>query len=83
MWSEKLSPPRIEKRFEFDNYSKTSSFMKEIDNLCKTKDIFPNISFGNQFVGITIFFDKEKISNKEKDFSKEIDSIFIKQIDSI
>jgi len=83
MWSEKVSPPRIEKRFEFDNYSETSSFMKEIDNLCKTKDIFPNISFGKQFVGITIFFDKEKISNKEKDFSIEIDSIFIKQVGSI
>tara|TARA_Y100000589_G_scaffold240704_1_gene228238 strand:- start:313 stop:567 length:255 start_codon:yes stop_codon:yes gene_type:complete len=76
MWREKESPPRIEKRFEFKNYSKTSSFMKELDYLCESKNIFPNISFGRQFVGITIFLEKEKISNKEKDFSKEIDDIF-------
>ena len=51
--------------------------MKEIDNLCESKNIFPNISFGKEFVGITIFFEKEKISNKEKEFSNEIDDIFI------
>ena len=76
MWNEKDNPPRIEKRFEFENYSKTSLFMKDIDNLCKSKNIFPNISFGSQFVGITIFFEKAKISSKEKEFSKEIDEIF-------
>tara|TARA_Y100001978_G_C23328399_1_gene261707 strand:- start:115 stop:357 length:243 start_codon:yes stop_codon:yes gene_type:complete len=77
MWNEKQSPARIEKRFEFENYSQTSFFMKEIDSLCESKNIFPNISFGKEFVGITIFFEKEKISNKEKEFSNEIDDIFI------
>ena len=76
MWKEKDSPSRIEKRFEFENYSKTSLFMKEIDNLCKNKNIFPNISFGSQFVGITIFFEKVNISVKEKQLSREIDDIF-------
>ena len=76
MWNEKDNPPRIERRFEFENYSKTSLFIRDIDNLCKSKNIFPNISFGSQFVGITIFFEKAKISNKEKEFSKEIDEIF-------
>ena len=76
MWNEKDNPPRIERRFEFENYSKTSLFMKDIDNLCKSKNIFPNISFGSQFVGITIFFEKKNISNMEKEFSKEIDNTF-------
>ena len=76
MWNEKDNPPRIERRFEFENYSKTSLFMKDIDNLCKSKNIFPNISFGSQFVGITIFFEKANISNMEKEFLKEIDDIF-------
>ena len=76
MWNEKDNPPRIERRFEFENYSKTSLFMKDIDNLCKSKNIFPNISFGSKFVGITLFFEKAKISNMEKEFSKGIDDIF-------
>ena len=76
MWNEKDNPPRIERRFEFENYSKTSLFMKDIDDLCKSKNIFPNISFGSQFVGITIFFEKASISNIENEFSKEINDIY-------
>ena len=76
MWNEKDNPPRIERRFEFENYSKTSLFMRDIDKLCKSKNIYPNISFGSQFVGITIFFENANISNIEKEFSKEIDDIF-------
>ena len=78
MWNEKDNPPRIERRFEFENYSKTSLFMRKIDSLCKSKNIFPNISFGSQFVGITIFFEKANISIIEEEFSKEINDIFAK-----
>ena len=78
MWNEKDNPPRIERRFQFENYSKTSLFMKDIDNLCKSKNIFPNISFGSQFVGITIFYEKANISNMEIEFSQEIDDVFSK-----
>ena len=79
MWNERESPLRIEKRFEFEQYSKISKFMKMIDELCKEKNIFPNISFGNTFVSITIFLNSEKLtsSEKEKDFSKDIDKYFL------
>ena len=39
MWNERESPLRIEKRFEFDQYSKISKFMGEIEKLCKERDI--------------------------------------------
>ena len=73
MWNERESPLRIEKRFEFEQYSKTSKFIEKIDKLCKEKDIYPNISFGKNFVSLSIFLDKKEISNKEKDLSKHID----------
>ena len=38
MWNKRESPLRIEKRFEFDQYSKISKFMEEIEKLCKEKD---------------------------------------------
>ena len=77
MWNQRESPPRIEKRFEFEEYQKISIFLKKIDKLCKEKNIYPNISFGKNFVGITIFLDSEKISKIEKDFSKQIDSFYL------
>ena len=55
MWKERESPLRIEKRFEFEQYSKISKFMGKIEKLCKERDIYPNISFGKNFVSLTIF----------------------------
>ena len=78
MWNQKESPLRVEKRFEFEEYSKISKFMKMVDELCKEKNIFPNISFGKNFVSITMFLSSENISTIEKDFSNQIDSFYLK-----
>ncbi len=77
MWNERESPLRIEKRFEFEEYSKISKFMEKIEKLCKKKDIYPNISFGKNFVSLSIFLDNKKISDNEKDFSKDIDKFYL------
>ena len=77
MWNERESPLRIEKRFEFEQYSKISKFMEKIEELCKEKDIYPNISFGKNFVSLSIFLDKKEISEREKDFSKDIDKFYL------
>ena len=77
MWNERESPLRIEKRFEFEQYSKISKFMEKIEKLCKEKDIYPNISFGKNFVSLSIFLDNQGISEKEKEFSKDIDKLYL------
>jgi len=77
MWNKRKSPLRIEKRFEFEEYSKISKFMGKIEKLCKEKDTYPNISFGKNFVSVSIFLDNEEISSKEKDFSKNIDKFYL------
>ena len=77
MWNERESPLRIEKRFEFEEYSKISKFMEKIEKLCKEKNIYPNISFGKNFVSLSIFLENKKISPNEKDFSKNIEKLFL------
>ena len=76
MWNQRESPSRIEKRYEFEDYSRISEFMKMIEVLCKDKNIYPNISFGKNFVSITIFLDDKKISDIEEDFSNRIDKFY-------
>ena len=76
MWNKRESPFRIEKKFEFEEYSKISKFMGKIEKLCKEKNIYPNISFGKNFVSLSIFLDTEEISSREKDFSKDIDKFY-------
>ncbi len=77
MWNKRESPLRIEKRFEFEEYSKISKFMGKIEKLCKEKNIYPNISFGKNFVSLSIFLNTQEISNGEEDFSKEIDKFYL------
>jgi len=77
MWNERESPLRIEKRFEFEKYSKISKIMRKIEKLCKERDIYPNISFGKNFVSLSIFLDNKEIPDKEKDFSMDIDKIYL------
>ena len=79
MWNERESPLRIEKRFEFEQYSKISKFMEKIEKLCKEKDIYPNISFGKNFVSLSIFLENNEISNKEKEFSEVIDKFYLEE----
>jgi pterin-4a-carbinolamine dehydratase len=77
MWNKRESPLRIEKRFEFEEYSSISKFMGKIEKLCKEKDIYPNISFGKNFVSLTLFLEGQEISSKEKNFSKDIDKFYL------
>ena len=77
MWNKRESPLRIEKRFEFEEYSKISKFMEKVEKLCKEKDIYPNISFGKNFISLSIFLDCDEISDNEKDFSKDIDKFYL------
>ena len=77
MWNERESPLRIEKRFEFEGYSKISKFMGKIEKLCKEKNIYPNISFGKNFVSLSIFLNTQEISKEEEDFSKAIDKFYL------
>ena len=77
MWNERESPLRIEKKFEFKEYSKISTFMKKIEKLCKEKDIYPNISFGKNFVSLSIFLENKKTYDKEKEFSNNIDKFYL------
>ena len=76
MWNERKSPLRIEKRFEFGDYQNTSKFMKQIDLLCKERNIYPNISFGKNFLSVTIFLDSSGKGNFEKELAFEIDKFF-------
>ena len=77
MWNQRESPLRVEKRFEFEEYSRISKFIKAIESLCKEKNIYPNISFGKNIVSITIFLASEKVTKIEKDFSNQIDIFYL------
>ncbi len=48
-------------------------------NYVKKKNIYPNISFGKNFVSVSIFLDSEEISSNEKEFSIKLDNFFLEK----
>ena len=59
------------------NTQKLVNSWGKIEKLCKERDIYPNISFGKNFVSLSIFLDNKEISEKEKDFSMDIDKFYL------
>ena len=59
------------------NTQKLVNSWGKIEKLCKERDIYPNISFGKNFVSLSIFLDNKEISDKEKDFSMDIDKFYL------
>ena len=50
-----------------------------IDELCKETNIYPNISFGKNFVSVSIFLNSEEIPSNEKEFSLKLDNYFLEK----
>ena len=67
----------LKKDLNLSNTQKLVNSWGKLNKLCKERDIYPNISFGKNFVSLSIFLDNEEISEKEKDFSKDIDKFYL------
>ena len=67
----------LKKDLNLINTQKLVNSWGEIEKLCKERDIYPNISFGKNFVSLSIFLDNKEISEKEKDFSMDIDKFYL------
>ncbi len=59
-WRHTEKPPKIERRFGFDTYSETRSFLDRLAELSKQDNYFPDLSFGRTHVHVTIFARDEK-----------------------
>ena len=44
-WKERERPPRLEKRYEFENYEALRVFLDDAANLSEEKGLFPDIGF--------------------------------------
>ena len=79
-WRQKKRPECLEKRFEFQSYSKNRDFLDALGDFCEEVNRFPDISFGKTYANITIRplenNDKEEISQDDHDFAIKIDLLY-------
>jgi len=78
-WQEKVRPLRLERRFEFANYSLTRDFLDRLGDLCEKRNRFPDISFGKTYVNLTLQPESEEdnspLTELDKRFALEIDNL--------
>jgi 4a-hydroxytetrahydrobiopterin dehydratase len=57
-WREKPRPARLECRYEFENYAALSEFLDNAARISEQEGIYPDLSFGRNYVNITIHADE-------------------------
>ena len=60
-WQRQDLPPILTRRFEFESYAETRSFLDGIARLSEEAGLYPNLSFGKTYVSVTIDADGKKI----------------------
>ena len=78
-WQQRKRPVRLERRFEFDSYESTRDFLDRLGSKCESINRFPDISFGKNYVNITLRPEDED----ENSLIREIDLKFAEDIDKL
>lgn len=76
-WRERERPVRLERRYEFRDYSTLRDFLDRAADLSEREGLYPDMGFGRDYVNITIFAgDGEAILGDDRHrFARELDRL--------
>ncbi len=76
-WQERTRPVRLERRYEFQDYSTLRDFLDKAAELSEQVDLYPDMGFGRDYVNITIHLEEgvETLSDLQHDFASQLDSL--------
>jgi len=82
LWEERNKPLRMERRYEFENYTQLRDFLDSAAEISEKIDFFPNMGFGKDYVNITIYAEDEpdQISPKQRNFAECLDELSINKV---
>lgn len=76
-WQERSRPPRLERRYQFENYEKLRDFLDRAADLSEAEDYYPDMGFGRDYVNITIHVDDDAdaLSEDQRQFAIKLDAL--------
>lgn len=76
-WQERPRPARLERRFEFENYAALSDFLDSAAGISEREGLYPDISFGRDYVNITIHADESSsaLEESQRRFAAMLDEL--------
>lgn len=76
-WQERVRPVRLERRYEFADYSTLRDFLDRAAELSEREGLYPDMGFGRDYVNITIHLDEgaDAIAPAQRRFAEQLDDI--------
>ncbi len=74
-WQERKRPVRLERRYEFKDYSTLRDFLDKAAELSEKEGLYPDMGFGHDYVNITIHLEEgeEELSAAQHSFAEQLD----------
>lgn len=74
-WRVDNKPPVMTKRFVFESYEETRTFVNALADLSEKTGYYPNLTYNQTQATVTIFTDDDELGDKEFDFALETNKI--------
>lgn len=74
-WQERKRPVRLERRYEFKDYSTLRDFLDKSAELSEKEGFYPDMGFGRDYVNFTIHVEEgeEELSVAQRSFAEQLD----------
>lgn len=76
-WKERSRPARLERRYEFADYSALRDFLDRAAELSEREGLYPDMGFGRNYVNVTIHAEEgsEGLGAKQHGFAEQLDTL--------
>lgn len=76
-WQERPRPARLERRYEFETYAALSDFLDSAAGISEREGLYPDISFGRDYVNVTIHADEgsDALEQRQRRFAGLLDAL--------
>ena len=76
-WQERNRPLRLERRYEFQDYSALRDFLDRAADLSEQEGFYPDMGFGRDYVNITIHVNdgEDALGENQHRFAQQLDTL--------
>lgn len=76
-WKERKRPPRMERRYQFEDYDALRDFLDAAAEASEACGFYPDMAFGRSHLNVTIHPDEgsDTVSDLQREFANTLDAI--------
>lgn len=78
-WVERDRPPRMERRYQFADYSSLRDFLDRAAELSEREGLYPDMSFGRDYLNVTIHASETTgtVEAEQRSFADALEALYV------